>query len=150
MNLTKSTSRLMILRSPQVTIRHYCKEEKPPSIAVSSKVPPVKSKEEKLSEFDSYEKWLKSVQSSLQKDAKSKLKHLQETVANYPIKESVKTQVDHLKDSFVTWRLGQAHNEEWYAERLSFWMKRYENFVGLTEVKASQALVVKEVRMFQN
>ena len=140
----------MILRSPQVTIRHYCKEEKPPSIAASSKVPPVKSKEEKLSEFDSYEKWLKSVQSSLQKDAKSKLKHLQETVANYPIKESVKTQVDHLKDSFVTWRLGQAHNEEWYAERLSFWMKRYENFVGLTEVKASQALVVKEVRMFQN
>jgi hypothetical protein len=32
-----------------------------------------------------------------------------------------------------------------YAQRVSFWMKRYENFVGLTEVKAAQATVV-EVR----
>ena len=30
-----------------------------------------------------------------------------------------------------------------YSQRVSFWMKRYENFVGLTEVKAAQAKVVE-------
>eukprot|EP00092_Neocalanus_flemingeri_P023471 GFUD01025451.1.p1 GENE.GFUD01025451.1~~GFUD01025451.1.p1 ORF type:complete len:590 (-),score=165.01 GFUD01025451.1:130-1899(-) len=39
-------------------------------------------------------------------------------------------------------------NEEWYYKRVSFWMKRYENFVGLTEVKASQARVVECERKF--
>ena len=32
---------------------------------------------------------------------------------------------------------------EWYSKRVSFWMKRYEDFVGLTEVKAAQAKVVE-------
>ena len=39
-------------------------------------------------------------------------------------------------------------NEEWYYKRVSFWMKRYENFIGLTEVKASQARVVECERKF--
>jgi len=39
-------------------------------------------------------------------------------------------------------------NEEWYYKRVSFWMKRYENFVGLTEVKAAQARVVECERKF--
>ena len=30
-----------------------------------------------------------------------------------------------------------------YYEKVSFWMKRYEDFVGLTEVKAAQAKVVQ-------
>jgi len=39
-------------------------------------------------------------------------------------------------------------NEEWYYKRVSFWMKRYENFIGLTEVKAAQARVVECERKF--
>lgn len=129
MNLTKSTSiRLVILRSPQLTIsRHFSSEEKPPPIskATSSKnESTTKSKEEKLSEHDTYEKWLKSVNSSLQKGAKTQLEHVKDAIKNYPIKENFQAQLEHMKQSFVTWRLGQAHNEEWYAERLSFWMKR--------------------------
>jgi len=38
--------------------------------------------------------------------------------------------------------------QEWYYKRVSFWMKRYENFVGLTEVKAAQARVVECERKF--
>jgi len=38
--------------------------------------------------------------------------------------------------------------EEWYYKKVSFWMKRYENFVGLTEVKAAQARVVETERRF--
>jgi hypothetical protein len=30
-----------------------------------------------------------------------------------------------------------------YTEKVGFWMKRYENFVGLTEVKAAQFRVVE-------
>ena len=40
--------------------------------------------------------------------------------------------------------------EEWYAKRVSFWMKRYEDFVGLTEVKAAQARVVEAEKRFIN
>merc|ERR1719295_108742 len=29
-------------------------------------------------------------------------------------------------------------DKEWYSARVSFWMKRYENFVGLTDVKEAQ------------
>ena len=32
--------------------------------------------------------------------------------------------------------------------KVSFWMKRYENFVGLTEVKAAQARVVEAEKSF--
>ena len=32
--------------------------------------------------------------------------------------------------------------------QVSFWMKRYENFVGLTDVKASQARVVECEKRF--
>ena len=32
--------------------------------------------------------------------------------------------------------------------QVSFWMKRYENFVGLTDVKAAQARVVERERKF--
>lgn len=39
-------------------------------------------------------------------------------------------------------------NQEWYYKKVSFWMKRYENFVGLTEVKAAQARVVEFERKF--
>jgi len=38
--------------------------------------------------------------------------------------------------------------QEWYYNRVSFWMKRYENVVGLTEVKAAQARVVECERKF--
>jgi len=37
---------------------------------------------------------------------------------------------------------------EWYYKRVNFWMKQYENFVGLTEVKASQAKVVEMEKDF--
>ena len=76
-----------------------------------------------ITEAQSYEKWNKDLQ-SFRKDAMFRLDYYKEALLNFGTKKS---------------------NEEWYAERLSFWMKRYENFVGLTEVKASQALVVKEV-----
>jgi len=128
-------------------MRKYSKEEKPTTTATTSKVSK-EEKEQKLSEFDSYEKWLKSTSAEVQKGAKTQFDHIKETISNYPIRENANSQLEHMKQSFVTWRLGQAHNEEWYAERLSFWMKRYENFVGLTEVKASQALVVKEEKLF--
>jgi len=39
-------------------------------------------------------------------------------------------------------------DEEWYAKRVSFWMKRYEDFVGLTDVKGAQARVVKYEKKF--
>lgn len=39
-------------------------------------------------------------------------------------------------------------DQEWYYKRVSFWMKRYENFVGLTEVKAAQARVVESEKRF--
>jgi len=39
-------------------------------------------------------------------------------------------------------------DEEWYHKRVSFWMQRYENFVGLTDVKAAQARVVKYEKKF--
>ena len=38
------------------------------------------------------------------------------------------------------------HNR--YAKRVNFWMKRYENFVGLTEVKAAQGKVVQMEKAF--
>ena len=81
-----------------------------------------------LTEAQSYEKWAKDLQ-SFRKDAMFRL--------------------DYYKESLNNWKLGtKKSNEEWYAERVSFWMKRYENFVGLTEVKAAQALVVKEEKLF--
>ena len=39
-------------------------------------------------------------------------------------------------------------DEEWYAKRVSYHMKRYEDFVGLTEVKGAQARVVECERKF--
>jgi len=39
-------------------------------------------------------------------------------------------------------------DQEWYYKRVSFWMQRYENFVGLTEVKAAQARVVESEKRF--
>ena len=81
----------------------------------------------KINEAQSYEKWLANV-NSYKKDAKFRL--------------------GYYKEALVNWRKGQSSTEEWYAERVSFWMKRYENFVGLTEVKAAQALVVKEEQLF--
>jgi len=39
-------------------------------------------------------------------------------------------------------------DEEWYYKKVSFWMKRYENFVGLTDVKAAQARVVESEKRF--
>jgi len=39
-------------------------------------------------------------------------------------------------------------SQEWYSKRVSFWMRRYENFVGLTEVKAAQAKVVEAEKAF--
>lgn len=33
--------------------------------------------------------------------------------------------------------------QEWYSAKVSFWMKRYENFIGLTEVKSAQVRVVQ-------
>ena len=84
-----------------------------------------KKKDDKLAEATSYEKWLKNAGN----DAKSRL--------------------DHYKELMSNWTKGrQGASEEWYAERVSFWMKRYENYIGLTEVKAAQALVVKEVMFF--
>ena len=81
-----------------------------------------------ITDAQSYEKWAKDLQ-SFQKDAKFRL--------------------DYYKEALQNWKLGtKKSNEEWYAERVSFWMKRYENFVGLTEVKAAQALVVKEEKLF--
>merc|ERR1739838_114427 len=121
MNLTKPTSRLIILRCPQVSMRKYSKEEKPTTTATTSKGSK-EEKEQKLSEFDSYEKWLKSTSAEVQKGAKTQFDHIKETISNYPIRENAYSQFEHMKQSFVTWRLGQAHNEEWYAERLSFWM----------------------------
>lgn len=35
-----------------------------------------------------------------------------------------------------------------YSEKVGFWMQRYENFVGLTEVKAAQQKVVEVVLFF--
>ena len=37
---------------------------------------------------------------------------------------------------------------EWYSQRVSFWMKRYENFVGLTEVKEAQVKVQLKEKEF--
>jgi len=79
-----------------------------------------------ITEAQSYEKWNKDLQ-SFRKDAMFRLDYYKEALLNFGTKKS---------------------NEEWYAERVSFWMKRYENFVGLTEVKAAQALVVKEEKLF--
>jgi hypothetical protein len=81
----------------------------------------------KLKEAQSYEKWLSNM-NTVKKDARFRL--------------------DTYKDALINWRKGQNAPDEWYAERVSFWMKRYEKFVGLTEVKAAQALVVKEERHF--
>lgn len=131
MNLTnKSRPILILLRSPS-SFRCYASEEKPPQPPppVTSSAP--KKLEEnqdcpkvKLDQAQSYEKWLKSFQ-----------------------KETL-FKIDNVKCAINNWRKGQASTEEWYQERVSFWMKRYENFVGLTEVKAGQALVVKEERLF--
>ena len=38
--------------------------------------------------------------------------------------------------------------EEWYSAKVSFWMKRYENFVGLTDVKGAQVRVVQTEKQF--
>lgn len=39
-------------------------------------------------------------------------------------------------------------DKEWYNARVSFWMKRYENFVGLTDVKEAQVRVVRTEKQF--
>jgi len=41
-------------------------------------------------------------------------------------------------------------DKEWYSARVSFWMKRYENFVGLTDVKEAQVRVVQTEKQFIN
>ena len=38
--------------------------------------------------------------------------------------------------------------EDWYSARVSFWMKKYEDSVGLTDVKTAQARVVKTEKLF--
>jgi len=43
---------------------------------------------------------------------------------------------------------GKAKDVEWYYKRVNFWMKQYENFVGLTEVKAAQAKVIELEKNF--
>ena len=92
---------------------------------------PVKSeeknaKEQSIKEAQSYEKWLANL--------------------NY-VKKDAQRLGEAFQDRFVLWRKDHPIDSEWYAERVSFFMKRYENFVGLTEVKAAQALVVKEERL---
>jgi len=42
----------------------------------------------------------------------------------------------------------ELHGEEWYRAKVSFWMKRYEDFVGLTEVKVAQVRVVTTEKAF--
>ncbi len=85
---------------------------------------PLEEAKKNLVQAESYEKWL----NSKQKDALFKL--------------------DHFKQALSKWRnKGQASTEVWYAERVGPILKQYENFVGLTDVKAAQALVIKEVHL---
>jgi len=65
--------------------------------------------------------------------------------------KSINLQKRHFEDKLESLRVifngksdtPRTPDEEWYYKRVSFWMKRYENFVGLTDVKASQAKVVQ-------
>ena len=49
---------------------------------------------------------------------------------------------------FSIWKQDHASDIEWYAVKVGFFMKSYENFTGLTEVKAAQALVIREEKRF--
>ena len=49
---------------------------------------------------------------------------------------------------FFIWKQDHASDIEWYAVKVGFFMKSYENFTGLTEVKAAQALVIREEKRF--
>jgi hypothetical protein len=42
----------------------------------------------------------------------------------------------------------EGEDEHWYSARVNFLMKRYENFVGLTDVKNAQARVQKTEKLF--
>ena len=44
--------------------------------------------------------------------------------------------------------LTEGEEEHWYSARVNFMMKRYENFVGLTDVKNAQVRVQKTEKMF--
>ena len=132
MNLTarKSPTYLFILRPKlcrNLSTEKPSKDVPPPAAAAP---PPENDKPRKdppnIIDAQTYEKWNKDLQ-SFRKDAMFRLDYYKEALLNYG---------------------AQKTNEEWYAERVSFWMKRYENFVGLTEVKAAQALVVKEEKLF--
>ena len=119
MNLTRKSSTYLFAIRPGLSCRNVS------SSGASSGDKPGKDPPN-ITEAQSYEKWNKDLQ-SFRKDAMFRLDYYKEALLNFGTKKS---------------------NEEWYAERVSFWMKRYENFVGLTEVKAAQALVVKEERLF--
>ncbi len=116
---------LILSRRSRTTNRCLCSSAKPPSDQENKQVKDEKQeRESKLAEAQSYEKWLASAS------------------------QGAKSKFSQYKDTLFNWGSANKKPEEWYAERVSFWMKRYENFVGLTEVKAAQALVVREEKLF--
>ena len=53
------------------------------------------------------------------------------------------------RNSFATKGEGGLE-EDWYSARVSFWMKQYENFVGLTAVKEAQVKVIRTEKALVN
>ncbi|XP_023341990.1 uncharacterized protein LOC111711784 isoform X4 [Eurytemora carolleeae] len=83
-------------------------------------------------------------------------KHMSFEDAREAAQKAISLQKRHLEDRVESLRnifsgkpdLPRTPDEEWYYKKVSFWMKRYENFVGLTDVKAAQARVVESEKRF--
>ena len=137
----------MIVTKSRVLITHI--RPLPRNLSTIKQDPPQEAKpKQKQDNIDTIEKPVKSEEKNAKEQSIKEAQSYEKWLANLSyVKKDAQRLGEAFQDRFVLWRKDHPIDSEWYAERVSFFMKRYENFVGLTEVKAAQALVVKEERL---
>ena len=95
--------------------------------------------EDKIKEVQTYDQWLSASLKHTKKDVGSLLDKAR------PILDEYK---ENILSKFFNYKKDHPEQVEWYTEKVNFVLKRWEKFTGLTAVKAAQALVVKEEKLF--
>jgi len=137
------------------------KKANPQTTETVKKAPPTPTEDKPSTERETDPK-LETRSTNILTDIKSDLhsKHLPKQMSFEDAREAAQKayalQKRHIEDRLESIRSifsGKADqirtpDEQWYYKKVSFWMKRYENFVGLTDVKAAQARVVESEKRF--
>ena len=153
MIVTKSRSALVFVRSPTAisnSSRYLCSGKDTVSKEKTSSEQSISQNDDNKTEIKNENETNSDVKDKIYKEAPS-YDQLLKQVTNQG-RNNFQLFYDKAKVTaskrFSIWKQDHASDIEWYAVKVGFFMKSYENFTGLTEVKAAQALVIREEKRF--